>query len=110
MLLACDGRLRVCHLAADTRRENWMGRFLTIAALLLSTSAQATEQCTKAVATETPCAGVVMPRDWALECAARKNRATVPPSAPVVEKPLMPWYLVLTAGLVIGWGISELRR
>lgn len=90
-----------------------MGRFLTIAALLLSqchgVPAMA-EQCTKAVATETPCAGVVMPRDWALECAARKSRATTPPAAPVVEKPLMPWYVALAAGLVIGWGITELRR
>jgi hypothetical protein len=109
-----------------------MGRFLTIAALLLSQCAPLpamAEQCTEAAATTTPCEGVVLPRDWALQAAA--CRRLLPELAGKIteledrlEKDKVrlanaqrPWYSSTWVGFVVGipvgvaivWLVKEVR-
>lgn len=113
-----------------------MGKILTIAALLLSTLTQcapvpalAAEACTTAVATETPCAGVVFPRDWALQAASCKRllpelAGRITDLEDRLEKDKVklanaqrPWYSATWVGFVVGiptgvaivWLVNEVR-
>lgn len=111
-----------------SRRRSIAALLTWLAHSCVSPACPAAERCHEAQAVEEPCAGVLLPRDWAIEAVACKKalpeameRARILQEQldkAKVAKPERAWYAETWAGFLIGiptgvavvWLVQEMRR